>query len=260
MKSPHPAQSPADSLSLSDVIEGLGDGDDPKLSLREIVDAFGERGFGALILLLALMALFPWPPGGKAVFSAPIMLLSAELALQRDAVWLPRWVLRASFSRAAYRAAVVTPFGAPAWLRRWVLSWRLILNRTDERPARLMFSDGLRRAVRRRPRGLSLIRMLRAIERLTRPRLTPLTGEVADVVIGVICFLLALMMALPVPLGDMLPGLTLAIFGLALTQKDGLAVLAGGVGAVACAAYLALVWTAVIELIQAIGGWIGQIF
>ena len=75
--------------TLSEVIESLGYGDDPKLNLAEVVEAFGERAFGALMLMLALMALLPWPPGGKAVFSVPIMLLSLELAIQRQTVWLP---------------------------------------------------------------------------------------------------------------------------------------------------------------------------
>ena len=48
--------------------------------------------FGAVILMLSLMALLPWPPGGKAVFSVPIILIAAEMALQRDKVWLPRWL------------------------------------------------------------------------------------------------------------------------------------------------------------------------
>ncbi len=59
---------PDESRTFSDVLESLGHGDDPKLTLKEMVEAFGERSFGAVILMLSLMALLPWPPGGKAVF------------------------------------------------------------------------------------------------------------------------------------------------------------------------------------------------
>jgi len=79
---------PDEGRTFSDVLERLGQGQADKLSLREMVEAFGERGFGAVILMLALMALVPWPPGGKAVFSVPIILIAAELALQREKVWL----------------------------------------------------------------------------------------------------------------------------------------------------------------------------
>lgn len=207
------APPPDETRSFSDVLEGLGHGDDPKLSLREMIEGFGERGFGAVILMLALMALFPWPPGGKAVFSVPIILIAAELALQRDRVWLPRWLLRMSFSRATYQTAS-----------------RKILPR------------------------------LRAVERLTRPRWPVLTGEAADVVVGTICILLALMMALPVPFGDALPGLTLAIFGLAIIQRDGFAVIAGLIGTAICGVYLVLIWATVVTIVSNTADWFANLF
>lgn len=204
---------PDESRTFSDVLERLGRGESAKLSLREMVEAFGERGFGAVILLLALMALFPWPPGGKAVFSAPIILIAAELALQRAKVWLPRWLLNLTVSSEAYRAAA------------------------DK-----------------------ILPRLRKVERLTRPRWPALTGEIADVVVGVVCILLALMMALPVPFGDALPGLTLALFGLAIIQRDGAFVIAGLVGTAVCGVYLALVWTTVSAIIGGVAAWLTGLF
>ncbi|WP_313454729.1 exopolysaccharide biosynthesis protein, partial [Brevundimonas sp.] len=54
--------SPNDDLRrFSDVLEDLGDAPGEKLSLEELVAAFGERGFGAMILILSLLALLPWP-------------------------------------------------------------------------------------------------------------------------------------------------------------------------------------------------------
>jgi len=207
-----PILSPDAKRTLSEVIESLGYGDNPKLTLAEVVEAFGERAFGALILMLALMSLLPWPPGGKAVFSVPIMLLSLELAIQRQTVWLPRWLLRVSVSRAAYR----------------------------------------------KTSGGKVLRSIRAIERLTRPRLPILTGELADVITGIVCFVLAVMLALPVPLGDMLPALTIAVFGLAITQRDGLAVLIGGVGTLVCGIYVVLVWTTVVAVVTGLLNWLSH--
>ncbi|WP_278070713.1 exopolysaccharide biosynthesis protein [Brevundimonas sp. LF-1] len=207
------APPPDEGRTFSDVLEQLGQGEAEKLSLREMIEAFGERGFGAVILMLALMALFPWPPGGKAVFSVPIILIAAELALQRDRVWLPRWLLKLSVSRAAYRTAV-----------------EKVLPR------------------------------LRRVERLTRPRWPALTGEAADVGIGVICILLALMMALPVPFGDALPGLTLALFGLGIIQRDGAFILAGMFGTAVCGVYLALVWTTVVAVVSGVAHWAANLF
>lgn len=209
---PHPPP-PDEKRPLSDVLESLGYGDEPKLSLREVVEAFGERGFGALIFILALMALFPWPPGGKAVFSVPIILMAAEMALQRDVVWVPRWALKASMSRGAYRAAATR-----------------------------------------------ILRPLRAIERLTRPRLPILTGEVADVLTGLVCIGLAVVLALPIPFFDAVPALSLAVIGLAVTQRDGVAVLIGGLMAAGCFGYLALVWRTVVAVIHAVFSWGAGLF
>ena len=208
-----PTPPPDESRTFSDVLESLGYGEDPKLSLREMVAAFGERGFGAVILMLSLMALIPWPPGGKAVFSVPIILIAAELALQRDKVWLPRWLMKASVSRATYQNA-----------------------------------------------SQKILPRLRQVERLTRPRIPVLTGEAADVVVGIICILLAMMMALPVPFGDALPGLTLAIFGLAIIQRDGVFIVAGLTGTAICTVYLALVWTTVVAIVHGIAHWFGALF
>lgn len=210
---PEPDNSRDAARRFSDVIADMAHSDDPKLSLQELVGAFGERGFGAMILVLSLLALLPWPPGGKAIFALPIILMSLELACQRKTIWLPRWVLRASVSRAAYRTGV----------------------------SRIM-------------------RAIRYVENLTRPRLPLLTGEVADVVTGLVCVLLALMMALPVPFGDMLPGLTLVLFALGMMQRDGVAILLGAVGTALCGLYLFLIWATVVEIGQHIAGWGARAF
>ncbi|NHN22267.1 exopolysaccharide biosynthesis protein, partial [Bacillus amyloliquefaciens] len=65
-----PAQPPPndDLRRFSDVLEDLGHAPEAKLTMAELVASFGERGFGAMILILSLLALLPWPPGGKAVF------------------------------------------------------------------------------------------------------------------------------------------------------------------------------------------------
>ena len=205
---------PNDDLRLfSDVIEELGEGDEPKLKLEELVAAFGERGFGAMILILSMLALLPWPPGGKAVFAVPIILMSLELAFQRRSIWLPRWALRASISRAAYRAGV----------------------------SRIM-------------------KTVRYVENLTQPRIPFLTGEIADTITGLICVILALIMALPIPFGDALPGIALVFFALGMMQRDGVAILLGALATGGCALYLFLIWRTVFEVAHHAAGWFGQIF
>ncbi|MGI4817280.1 MAG: exopolysaccharide biosynthesis protein [Janthinobacterium lividum] len=234
---------------FSDVLEGLSHGASPHLKLGELVSAFGERGFGALVLLLSLLALFPWPPGSKAIFSIPIILISAEMALQMTRVWLPRAILNRQVSRATYRRLLHAPIGLPRWLRRRLLSTK-----------RSGFRGWLNRKVAVRPDSATPISVMRRVEKLTRPRYPMLTGEVADVLIGVSCIFLAIMMALPVPGGDMLPGFALALFGMGVLQRDGLFILAGAAGTLASGIYFLFVWRAAVAILTGIADWFGNLF
>jgi hypothetical protein len=70
------------------------------------------------------------------------------------------------------------------------------------------------------------------IERLFKPRLPRLTGDLATRLIGAICFILALVAAIPVPLFHMAPAAAIVLFGLALVYRDGAMVIVAGVAAV----------------------------
>lgn len=100
---------------FSAVLERLAAGEGERLSIAEIVSAFGERGFGAIMLLVGLLNLLPLPPGGTTVTGAPLLILSAQLALGQDTVWLPRWMCRASVNRANFRQGLARVL---PWLRK----------------------------------------------------------------------------------------------------------------------------------------------
>ena len=63
---------------------------------------------------------------------------------------------------------------------------------------------------------------LRRVERLIRPRYWPFPLKVADRVIGVIAFILSILLVAPIPLGNWLPALALSLYGLALSERDGI--------------------------------------
>ena len=80
---------------------------------------------------------------------------------------------------------------------------------------------------------------LERTERLLRPRLTFLLSWTGERLIGLAILILALVLALPIPFANWLPACAIAIIGLAIVEKDGLAVLAGlavGVASVTVAA------------------------
>jgi hypothetical protein len=70
------------------------------------------------------------------------------------------------------------------------------------------------------------------VERIFKPRLPRLTGPTAAKVIGLVCFLLALVAAIPVPLFHVAPAAAIALFGLALIYRDGALVIVAAVAAV----------------------------
>jgi hypothetical protein len=81
---------------------------------------------------------------------------------------------------------------------------------------------------------------LERMERLSRPRLGFVVGPRGRRLIGVICTVLALVLILPIPLGNMLPAATVSVFSLSLIQRDGVVAVTGYVFAAASVGVLAL--------------------
>ena len=73
-----------------------------------------------------------------------------------------------------------------------------------------------------------LVPRLRRIEAWVVPRLLAVTGVLGKRVIGALGVVLALVIMLPVPFGNAIPGLALVVMSVGLLGRDGLAVLAGG--------------------------------
>lgn len=72
-----------------------------------------------------------------------------------------------------------------------------------------------------------LVPTLERIEKVSAPRLVFFFGPVGDRVIGLTVTLLSLVLLLPIWLGNMAPGAAIAVFGLALVQRDGILALIG---------------------------------
>ncbi|HVU31108.1 MAG TPA: exopolysaccharide biosynthesis protein [Sphingomicrobium sp.] len=70
------------------------------------------------------------------------------------------------------------------------------------------------------------------VERIFKPRLPSLTGPGATRVIGLVCFLLALVAAIPVPLFHVAPAAAILLFGLALIYRDGALVIVAAIAGV----------------------------
>lgn len=94
------------------------------------------------------------------------------------------------------------------------------------------------------------------VERIFRPRLGKLTGSTAARLIGAVCFLLALVAAIPIPLFHMAPAAAIVLFGLALIYRDGALVIAAAVAAVLSLVFDALIVGSGVVAIGYIASWL----
>jgi hypothetical protein len=186
---------------LSDIVKSI----DPRqdLTIGTLVDAFGERAFGALMFIFAVPNVVPTPPGTSAVLGLPLVILTFQLMIGRQALWLPDVIRKRRVSSA-------------------------------------MFDSFATRAVP----------VMVRFERILRPRLSLLVAsDISERLIGIIAFLLAIILFLPIPLMNILPSAAIALMALGLAERDGAAVLVGYLGAVASAIVLALISTALVAAV-----------
>jgi hypothetical protein len=84
-------------------------------------------------------------------------------------------------------------------------------------------------------------------EKLLRPRATALSRPPAENLVGLVCLLLALVLVLPIPLGNTLPALSISLLALGILERDGLWIAGGLVAAVATGAVVSGVVFALIK-------------
>jgi len=94
-------------------------------------------------------------------------------------------------------------------------------------------------------------------ERLLRPRLHRFVAPPAEYVVGTVCFLLAVLLFLPIPLGNMLPALAICVMALAVLEQDGLWVLLGfATAGVSVAVVWGVLYTLVMTAIHVISSFL----
>lgn len=165
---------------LSKILAGVAnDASRERVAVSDLLAAMQDRAVGALMFVFAMPNILPTPPGTSAVLGAPLIFLTAQLALGLKP-WLPGFIANRSMARKDF-AAVVAKAGS--WLAK--------------------------------------------AEKLLRPRYGKLVAPPAEYVIGLICFLLSVILFLPIPLGNMLPALAICLYALGVVERDGLWVLAG---------------------------------
>jgi hypothetical protein len=204
-----PGTSQAGHLPLSDILRLLaGDASRERIFIRDLVEALGDRALAALMLVFALPNVFPTPPGTSSVLGAPLVFLTAQLALGRK-LWLPDFVRDRSL-----------PFHDFQILIRRIAPW------------------------------------LARAEALLRPRASRLADPPMEYVIGLVCFILSVILALPIPLGNIVPALAICLLALGILEGDGWWIVAGLLTAVIAVAIVSGVFFALFETSMFIKQWL----
>ncbi|GLK80855.1 exopolysaccharide biosynthesis protein [Methylopila turkensis] len=198
---------------FSQVLRELADGSEPRISVAAILDAFGDRAFGALLLMFALPNALPMPPGTSAVLGAPLVFIALQLMVGAQRLWLPRFITQRSMRREDFQA-----------LTRKVVPW------------------------------------VNKLERLLKPRAEVMTTYVADRLTGLACFVLSLILVLPIPFGNMPPAIAISAFALGVIERDGVAIGVGWAATAASFAILGALSTAIVKGVEYFAGPLLRLF
>jgi len=76
-----------------------------RISVRDLLVALRDRAIGALIFVFAFPNIIPLPPGASSILGAPLLFLTAQLALGLKP-WLPSVIADRSMDRMHFAAAV----------------------------------------------------------------------------------------------------------------------------------------------------------
>lgn len=107
--------------SLTDLADRIRSvSQDNKVSVQAIVDAVGHRSLLPLLLVPALLCATPLSgvPGVSMVCGVLIAIISVQLLLSVEEVWLPQRLLRQSVSALAVRKALDTSEPVMSWVDR----------------------------------------------------------------------------------------------------------------------------------------------
>jgi hypothetical protein len=184
---------------FSEVLSDLATRPTLTISIGDVLNAFGDRAFGALMLLFAAPNVLPLPPGMSAVLGAPLLFVTAQLMLGRSTLWMPRFICEKSISRDFF--ALLTAKLSP---------------------------------------------ILQRAERFLRPRMPMLLHPIPERIVGAACLLLAIILFLPIPFGNIPPAFAIAAFSLGILERDGVATIIGWLATVGSILILAAISSAII--------------
>jgi hypothetical protein len=139
--SAHPPPAVLAPRSAADMLRDLANAmDGDTVTLDEILSALGNRGFGLLILVLALPNAIPGPmiPGFSVPFALGIIVMATQILQGQRRPLLPGWLRRRPIKRERFRNLIERADPLLRRLERWFKPRPAgFLSRSTERPIAL---------------------------------------------------------------------------------------------------------------------------
>jgi hypothetical protein len=76
-------------------------GDGERVTVGQILDALDARAFGLATLIFSLPSVVPMPPGVPTVVGIALLIVSLQMVIGRQELWLPGFLTKRNFSRVA---------------------------------------------------------------------------------------------------------------------------------------------------------------
>jgi len=89
---------------ISDLLSLVASRPGRGLSVSTLLEVFGDRAFGAVMFVLAAPLVLPMPPGVSTLLGAPLVFITAQWAIGRRTLWLPKILADRTMSKSDFRS------------------------------------------------------------------------------------------------------------------------------------------------------------
>jgi hypothetical protein len=110
----------SDHSRISEILDAIADTKAKTVSVQDVLEAFGDRAFGALMFVFAAPAALPMPPGFSALLGAPLLFITAQLMVGRRTLWLPKALTERTIKRSDFAVLIQKLTPALTWLERFM--------------------------------------------------------------------------------------------------------------------------------------------
>jgi hypothetical protein len=86
------------------------------VTIRGVIEAFGDRAFGFVLILFSLPNCVPAPPGVAAIVGTPVLIFGIQMMLGHHRPWLPSFIMRRTVSVATLRRVIDVAEPRLRWL------------------------------------------------------------------------------------------------------------------------------------------------